>query len=68
MKDDGSPPLKAGACWIDDAFNFPTAHWTLDNRSDAYRLQTRRQVGWVAAVETVAHLLYVCLDSCTRDV
>ena len=41
---DASAPLKADACWIDDAFNPPTAHWTLNTWSDACRLRTQRQV------------------------
>ena len=28
--------------------------------------ESQRQVGWVAAVETIAEFLYVCLDSCTH--
>lgn len=33
---DGSYPLRAGACWIDDAFNVPTANWTLNSWSDMH--------------------------------
>ena len=29
---------------------------------------SRRQVRWLAAVETIAEFLCVCLDSCTHDV